>query len=450
MTTKFIRTVTAIALVLVLCVSTFLPVNAATQQSVIPTFTDVPFDQWYACAVYWAATFGITVGTTKTLFSPDTTCTRSQIVTFLWRFAGSPAPTNTSNPFTDTEPGEFYYKAVLWAVENNITTGTGHHKFSPNDPCTREQVITFLYRASGCPSIEGLDYPFTDISDNSFARPAILWAYNNGITVGTSAHKFSPKQSCTRAQVVTFLWRTAQYNVKRSIDTHTHSYHVFTLSPNCILGGFTIAVCKCGHITFTDYVPALGHDIKNVITEATCTSEGYTIHYCTRCNLKWKDSIKSALGHNYVATIMPPTNTTAGYTLHTCKRCGDSYKDAYVNPTHPSGKPTIQQAANAIEASGNAHIVELGIYYDPSLVRQNSCYYFNDSIVYLDSITWDYCYQEGRDKVDVDWNWIISISDISDDFSIDQLKQAARMRVHTEIEGQNILVFVLYELDRQP
>jgi hypothetical protein len=128
-------------------------------------------------------------------------------VTFLWRAKGSAEPESTENPFEDVQEGKYYYKAVLWAVENGITSGTSATEFSPNEPCTRAQVATFLWRAEGQPEPETTENPFADVKAGKYYHKAVLWAVENEITLGTSAGKFSPDDECTRAQIVTFLYR---------------------------------------------------------------------------------------------------------------------------------------------------------------------------------------------------------------------------------------------------
>lgn len=169
-------------------------------------FTDVTDKDGFAYdAIIWATEMGITKGTTETTFSPRAQCTRAQMVTFLWRAAGSPEPTTTENPFTDVKEGA-YYKAILWAVENGITKGTSADKFSPNAQCTRAQIVTFIYRAAGEPEVENGTNPFTDVKGGAY-YDAILWAVENGITNGTTATTFSPSTVCNRGQGVTFLYR---------------------------------------------------------------------------------------------------------------------------------------------------------------------------------------------------------------------------------------------------
>ncbi len=171
-------------------------------------FTDMPApDHWSHSSIDWAVENGITTGATATTFNPNGSCTRGQIVTFLWRAAGKPEPTLRENPFTDVEEDDFYYKAVLWAVEEGITTGATATTFNPNGSCTRAQVVTFMWRTMGEPAPETVENPFEDVSADKYYRDAVLWAVENGITNGMSATKFAPNSTCTRAQIVTFLYR---------------------------------------------------------------------------------------------------------------------------------------------------------------------------------------------------------------------------------------------------
>ena len=183
-------------------------VNGTFVKKSAQTFVDVPENAYYAPAVAWAVEKGVTEGTSATTFSPDAACTRAQIVTFLYRAAGSPAVKSTVNPFTDVTASDYYYNAVLWAVENGITTGTSETTFSPNESCTRAQCVTFLYRAVG--SAATAKAIFTDVSADAYYAPAVDWAVEKGVTTGTSATTFSPDDACTRAQIVTFLYRAAQ------------------------------------------------------------------------------------------------------------------------------------------------------------------------------------------------------------------------------------------------
>lgn len=173
--------------------------------SLLNFFVDVPNSSYYYEAVKWAAEKGITNGTDPLHFDPDMPCTRAQIVTFLWRAAGSPEPGN-SGSFSDVPASAYYAKAVAWAVENGITTGTGDGIFSPDAVCTRAQAVTFLWRYEKAP-VASRSNPFTDVAADSYYADAVLWAVKEDITKGTTDTTFSPGADCTRAQIVTFLWR---------------------------------------------------------------------------------------------------------------------------------------------------------------------------------------------------------------------------------------------------
>ena len=165
--------------------------------------------------MYWAYEHEpqITNGTSKTLFSPEKGCTRAQVVTFLWRYAGEPEPTATTCEFTDVVKGQYYYDAVLWAVEKNITNGTSKTTFDPEKTCTRAQIVTFLWRYAGEPKPASTTNPFKDVKEGAYYYNAVLWAAENDITNGTSKDTFDPEKTCTRAQIVTFLYR---YNEKKA------------------------------------------------------------------------------------------------------------------------------------------------------------------------------------------------------------------------------------------
>ena len=172
-------------------------------------FADVSTDAYYYEAVKWAAENSITGGIGNGLFGPDLTCSRGQIVTFLWRAAGSPEPTALST-FTDVAADAYYAKAVAWAVENGVTTGTGDGKFSPDAPCTRGQAVTYLWRALG--QLAGDTASFSDVPADSYFAQAVAWAAANGVTTGVGNNLFAPGGDCTRAQIVTFLWRAYRQN----------------------------------------------------------------------------------------------------------------------------------------------------------------------------------------------------------------------------------------------
>ena len=170
-------------------------------------FVDVIKGQYYYDAVLWAANEGITGGTSANTFSPEANCSRAQVVTFLHRMIASPEPAAITLPFADVKTSDYFYKPVKWAYGSKITGGTSDTAFSPDDNCTRAQVVTFLWRTAGQPEPKGKNNPFADVKSDSYYYKAVLWAVEQGITGGTSASTFSPDNNCTRAQVVTFLYR---------------------------------------------------------------------------------------------------------------------------------------------------------------------------------------------------------------------------------------------------
>ena len=184
----------------------FMKANGNPQTGV---FVDVATGSYYEDAVDWAVENGITKGTDDTHFYPDGICTRAQAVTFLWRTAGSPEPETRTMPFTDVPVGSYYYDAVLWAVENGITKGTSDTTFSPNMTCSRAQIVTFLWRSEKSPAA-GTTNPFADVNSTAYYADAVLWAVRENITKGTTSTTFSPNAGCTRAQIVTFLYRAYQ------------------------------------------------------------------------------------------------------------------------------------------------------------------------------------------------------------------------------------------------
>jgi len=170
-------------------------------------FTDVSKNDYFYDAVLWAIENEITSGTTATTFSPNAVCTRAHAVTFLWNAAGKPEPTSTSLTFTDVSADAYYYKAVLWAVENGIIYGTSETAFAPDAECTRSQIVTMLWRNAGCPVSKVTTDNFNDVAENNYYYLAVLWAVENEITIGTTTTTFSPDADCTRGQIVTFMYR---------------------------------------------------------------------------------------------------------------------------------------------------------------------------------------------------------------------------------------------------
>ena len=172
-------------------------------------FTDVPAGSYYEDAVIWAVDKGITTGTSATTFNPNGICTRAQAVTFLWRAAGSPAAKSGAMPFADVKAGSYCYDAVLWAVEQGITKGTSETMFSPGATCTRAQIVTFLWRANGSPAVSG-NSAFTDVAADAYYAAAVTWAEKNGVTGGIGGGLFGSNNNCTRAQIVTFIYRSVK------------------------------------------------------------------------------------------------------------------------------------------------------------------------------------------------------------------------------------------------
>ena len=171
-------------------------------------FEDVKSSDWFYDAVLWAVRNEVTGGTSPTTFSPDGDCTRAQVVTFLWAASGRPEPMGKDNPFSDVSTADWYCKAVLWAVENGITAGTAKDKFSPEDICTRAQVVTFLYAAQGRPAIDGTP-DFKDVTAADWFAKPVVWAASNGITGGVGDGCFGPERTCTRSQIVMFLYKAS-------------------------------------------------------------------------------------------------------------------------------------------------------------------------------------------------------------------------------------------------
>jgi len=172
-------------------------------------FTDVSVGKYYTAAVLWAyhSVPQITTGTGETTFEPKKICDRAQVVTFIWRMMGCPEPKTTNNPFKDVISSAYYYKAVLWAVEINISTGKYPDRFAPKDPCTRAQFVTFFWRACGSPAPQGTNNPFVDVKAGKYYTNAVIWANEKGITTGTDDTHFSPGVNVNRGQAVTFLYR---------------------------------------------------------------------------------------------------------------------------------------------------------------------------------------------------------------------------------------------------
>ena len=193
-------------------------------------FTDMPAaGSWAHDAIDWAVRNEVTNGVTKNRFGVNSQCTRAQVVTFLWRVAGCPNPESSQNPYRDVSEKDYYYQAVLWASENGVTTGKTEDSFAPEERCTRAQVVTFLWRRMGQPETEGGN-PFQDISRGSYYYKAVLWAVHRGITAGTTSTTFKPGGACTRAQIVTFLYRN--FEPSSTVRLPILSYHNLSEEPS--------------------------------------------------------------------------------------------------------------------------------------------------------------------------------------------------------------------------
>ena len=279
-------------------------------------FDDVTDGAFYVDTVAWAVKNEITNGITETTFSPDSICTRAQVVTFLWRANGEPEPQSDECQFEDVSKDAFYYKAMLWAVESGITNGISEKQFAPNSFCSRGQIVTFLYRAYGAPEVTSRR-PFRDVAPENFFCAPVIWAVENGITLGTTDVTFSPNDSCTRAQAVTFLYRGERPAALRLACMHDYK--------------------DGGRI------------------EATCTAEGSAAYHCDGCGDSFT-AVLPALGHKFNDAIIAPRTDREGYTEHTCDRCGYVYRDNYTDkePIHEATLEDVIYVCNQV----NAYIAE--------------------------------------------------------------------------------------------
>lgn len=279
-----------------------------------PHFTDVSADAYYADAVAWAVACGVTTGVTDTAFQPSAPCTRAQAVTFLWRAAGSPVAKG-GGTFADVGGDAYYADAVAWAVENGVTVGVTDTLFQPDAPCTRGQIVTFLWRAAGSPVAEG-GGTFADVSGDAYYADAVAWAVENGVTAGVTDTAFQPSAVCTRGQIVTFLCRAAE------LDPDAYEVAAYTEKGDYTQpGSFRNAAVRCGDVLlqnkvfYGDVVIEAGAEsgpitLENVVIRGTLKVleaggpvklENCRIHAMT---LSWKDVEVCAAGRTDVDSVL--------------------------------------------------------------------------------------------------------------------------------------------------
>lgn len=296
------------------------------------SFRDVGnLNESFKTSIVWASRNGITTGYSPTVFKPSETCTRGQIVTFLWRASGSPEPITTENPFVDvsaTGKTAPYYKAILWAYESGMTTGFDATHFKPSNPCTRGQAVTFLWRAQGCPVPETLDNPFSDVSNEIVYYPAILWAAENGIAAGYSNGDFKPNNVCSRAHIVTFLYRASTEAQNGKIVDITYELYPEELATRPIwcssvddgsirdmLGDYEIVPVNIT-VTYADgSEKTLSFELHSLVDKETAVSEGWfeilgscssknTVSFCYVDSNSKENTIINASFKNDSATIV--------------------------------------------------------------------------------------------------------------------------------------------------
>ena len=261
-------------------------------------FTDVPEGSFYEEPILWALENGITTGTSATTFNPGGVCQRAAVVTFLWRAAGMPDSISDNNPFVDVRTSDFFYEAVLWAVEKGITNGSDETHFNPYGVCDRAQVVTFLYRAKGSPASTDADLPFNDVPAGAWFAAPVAWAVESGITNGLSASKFGPNVDCNRAQVVTFLYRA--YFVKKPVCTHAGLQALEANAPTCTEPGNTACwyCADCGkYFDNAEATSEIGYD-GTIIAATGHTPDAQTActedQVCTVCG----EVLAAATGHD--------------------------------------------------------------------------------------------------------------------------------------------------------
>ena len=319
---------------------------------------------YYFAPVYWAYDHEpqITRGVNERTFKPDAPCTRAQVVTFLWRAAGAPAPASDGDRFSDVEPDQYYYSAVLWAVEKEITTGVTATAFRPDQVCSRAQIVTFLWRSAGQPAPENETTAFTDVDGDGYYGKAVAWAVEKGVTTGATATLFRPDATCTRGQIVTFLYRAAQLPGE---PAHEHAYEAVVTAPTCTEPGFTTYTCKCGDSYRGDGTAALGHDYAAAVTAPTCTEGGYTVYTCARCGDTYRGDETPALGHDWGEgeITKQPTEAEKGERTYTCGRCGEKRIEAIPELAHVHNYNAVETAPTCTKQGFTTHTCACGDSY---------------------------------------------------------------------------------------
>ena len=366
-------------------------------------FTDVLTTDYFYEPVLWAFSQGITTGMTDTTFAPEATCTRGQIVTFLWRSQGSPDAQAANNPFRDVNSGDYFYEAVLWAVENKITSGMSADTFAPNDPCTRGQVATFLWRSQGQPTA-ATDNSFADVAVGAYYYDAVLWAVEKGVTNGVGPGSFAPDAPCTRGQIVTFLHRangsapvyeelqvedldmvlkipTIGYlNGYAYVEVRNHTDLPITIPS---MGGFNGKLCSSDG----DYVLDGGSQVKLTYYRAILESERYKD--------KWKDMY---LDNNSLAYLVIEWNADQYYCEFGVDGIVNFYRGNVNGPaTDPVGpdQPSVPEVPDVPQEPEENEVIyytmhpavpDLGAMFDAELAMGGQA--GDDTYYYWGSVVW--------------------------------------------------------------
>ena len=277
--------------------------------SAATVFEDVAEDAYYAGAVAWAVEKGITAGVDATHFGPNRTCTRGQAVSFIWRAKGCPEPAGNENPFTDVKESDYFYKPVLWAVENGITAGMTPTTFGPNKDCTRGQIVTFLWNTEG-KQVMSAENPFTDVKESHYFYNAVLWAVEKNITAGMTPTTFGPNLKCTRAQIVCFLERCYKEVTPPAPHEHSFGEWAVTTPATCTDDGVEIRKCECGEEEPRP-VAATGHSFGEwtIAIAPTYTDAGVEMRVCSICGDDEERAIPALTPDELVITTQPQSLT---------------------------------------------------------------------------------------------------------------------------------------------